>query len=100
MKQGNEVGCAESRISVADREKLKPIQQLAFSNLDEQLTVRLHEEQSYIIDFFARFNHHKIKRYVDFNQGLDARLFSKEKAEQLSSIALKPCRFAFDDIKY
>lgn len=90
----------ESRISVADREKLKPIQQLAFSNLDEQLTVRLHEEQSYIIDFFARYNHHKIKRYVDFNQGLDARLFSKEKAEQLSSIALKPCRFAFDDIKY
>ena len=91
---------AESRISVADKERLQPIQQLASSNQNEQLIMKLHEEQCFIIDFFTRYNYHKIKRYVDFNQGLDARLFSKEKAEQLSYIALKPCRFAFDDVKY
>lgn len=39
------------------------------------------------------------RRYVDFNQGVDARLFTKEKARLLASIAIKPLRIAFDDIK-
>ncbi len=39
------------------------------------------------------------KRYVDFNQGLDARLFTEEKAAQLARIAIDPIRIAFDDIK-
>ncbi len=39
------------------------------------------------------------QRYVDFNQGLDARLFTKEKVAQLARIAIKPVRVAFDDIK-
>ncbi|MBR4901318.1 MAG: hypothetical protein IKZ46_10285 [Victivallales bacterium] len=39
------------------------------------------------------------KRYVDFNQGVDARLFTKEKVELLSKIAIRPLRIAFDDIK-
>lgn len=38
------------------------------------------------------------KRYVDFNQGLDARLLSEKKIEQLASTAIKPLRIAFDDI--
>ena len=39
------------------------------------------------------------KRYVDFNQGVDARLFTKEKIDLLSKISIKPLRIAFDDLK-
>jgi hypothetical protein len=42
----------------------------------------------------------KITRYVDFNQGIDARLLTKEKMKLLSEIAISPIRIAFDDIKY
>lgn len=38
-------------------------------------------------------------RYVDFNQGVDARLFTPEKARLLAKIAIRPLRIAFDDIK-
>lgn len=41
----------------------------------------------------------KIKRYVDFNQGLDARLFTEPKAEIMARLAVKPCRIAFDHIE-
>lgn len=37
-----------------------------------------------------------VRKYVDFNQGLDARLLSKEKMSKLSQIAIKPLRIAFD----
>jgi hypothetical protein len=39
-------------------------------------------------------------RYVDFNQGIDSRLLTKEKMKLLSGIAVHPLRIAFDDIKY
>lgn len=39
------------------------------------------------------------QRYVDFNQGVDARLFTEEKARLLASIAIRPLRIAFDDIR-
>lgn len=41
-----------------------------------------------------------VNRHVDFNQGIDARLLTKEKMELLSGIAVEPLRMAFDDIKY
>lgn len=40
------------------------------------------------------------QRTVDFNQGVDARLFDDEKAELLSQIPIKPLRIAFDSMKY
>ena len=48
-----------------------------------------------------RRHHHPISksRYVDFNQGVDARLFTEEIVKQLSRIAIRPLRIAFDDIK-
>ncbi len=41
-----------------------------------------------------------VKRYVDFNQGIDARLLTKEKMKLLSEIAIRPLRIAFDRIIY
>ena len=42
----------------------------------------------------------KIGKKVDFNQGLDARLFDEEKAKMLSYLNIDPIRFAFDNISY
>lgn len=39
-------------------------------------------------------------RHVDFNQGIDARLLSEEKIQQLSKLAINPLRIAFDHIKF
>ena len=35
-------------------------------------------------------------RYIDFNQGLDVRLITKEKMKKLSEINIRPLRIAFD----
>lgn len=42
----------------------------------------------------------KMGKRVDFNQGLDARLYTKNKARLLSRINLDPIRFAFDNTAY
>lgn len=50
----------------------------------------------------AYYNKHKgkgKKRIVDFNQGLDARLFTQEKANLLAKICINPVRIAFDNIQ-
>ncbi len=39
-------------------------------------------------------------RYVDFNQGVDARRLSEEKMALLSQLAIKPLRIAFDNIAF
>jgi hypothetical protein len=38
-------------------------------------------------------------RIVDFNQGVDARLFTEERIQLLAQIPVKPLRIAFDNIK-
>lgn len=45
-------------------------------------------------------NKNKPFRYVDFNQGLDARFVTTEKMKKLAEIAIRPARIAFDDIKF
>lgn len=38
-------------------------------------------------------------RFVDFNQGVDARLFTPEITDMLAEIPVRPLRIAFDDVK-
>ncbi|MCL2796824.1 MAG: hypothetical protein FWD58_02050, partial [Firmicutes bacterium] len=40
-----------------------------------------------------------LQRYIDFNQGLDAKLLTPEKAKQLGKLAISPARIAFDHIE-
>ncbi len=42
----------------------------------------------------------RVKRYVDFNQGVDARLLNEEKMFLLSTIPIRPLRIAFDSMKF
>ncbi|MGF7060101.1 hypothetical protein [Brassicibacter mesophilus] len=54
----------------------------------------------YFSPFFERFYNNKPKeRYVDFNQGIDARLLTKERMKKLAEIPIRPLRIAFDDWK-
>lgn len=41
----------------------------------------------------------KVRRYVDFNQGLDANLLTPYKAQRLGELAIRPARIAFDHIE-
>lgn len=41
-----------------------------------------------------------LQRYVDFNQGIDARLLTQGKMEVLSKIAIKPFRLAYDNVSF
>lgn len=86
------------RISKQDRIQLEKILKAVTSSNSITAITSLIGNRNYIVTFFGKYNYHKISRYVDFNQGLDARLFTDEKARLLGSLALKPCRIAFDDL--
>lgn len=50
--------------------------------------------------FDAKYKRRKGRlRYVDFNQGVDARLFTDEIVSLLEQIPVRPLRVAFDDVK-
>jgi len=41
----------------------------------------------------------KLVRYIDFNQGIDARLINKENCALLAKMPIRPFRLAYDDLK-
>lgn len=86
------------RISNNDQTKLKSLIE-SINKDDNKFIEDLINEKTYLNDFYDRYHYHKIKRFVDFNQGLDARLFSGKKAELMARIAVRPCRIAFDHIE-
>lgn len=87
------------RISKKDSSVLHNAIELINNNSDSEVIDFIIDNSDFIIDFYDRYNYHKIKRYVDFNQGLDARLFTNDNAKKLSELALNPCRIAFDSLK-
>lgn len=65
---------------------------------DEQLQMLMkHKER--IIEIVEKYRTKKVlQRYVDFNQGLDARLITDDKMKILSQLPLRPFRLAYDNI--
>lgn len=88
------------RISKVDAPILKEVINKINNNSDSEIIKYILDNKDFISEFFGRYHFHKITRYVDFNQGLDARLFTQTKAEKLSELALNPCRIAFDDLDF
>lgn len=75
----------------------------AFSLLHPETCTRENLLESYHIfaPFFDRI-YSKSKgriRFIDFNQGVDARLFTEERVSLLAQIPVRPLRIAFDDVK-
>ena len=89
-----------TRFNKKDADILKEIINFINEGHEDEIIKVLFEKQCFLIDFFNRYNYHQITRYVDFNQGLDARLFDDYKAKKMSELAVKPCRIAFDNLNY
>lgn len=67
---------------------------------DNEKLDKIKENHEYILEILKKYQKKmKLVRYIDFNQGTDARLLTEEKMKILSNIPVKPYRIAFDDIK-
>jgi len=66
-------------------------------NTDNHLEVLLKHREA-IINIVEKYRAKKsLRRYVDFNQGIDARLLTEDKMEILSQLPLRPFRLAYDN---
>lgn len=61
---------------------------------------KIFEFDEYVRPLFAKYlKRNRLYRYVDFNQGLDARLLDDYKMARLAELNLRPMRIAFDHIE-
>lgn len=67
-------------------------------NSENKLEV-IYENHDYLVAIFDKYSSKsKISRYVDFNQGIDARLINQHNAKLLSKLPIRPFRLAFDSV--
>ena len=59
----------------------------------------LRQHQDYFTNIFSKYSSKtKMVRYVDCNQGIDARLINQRTITQLAKIPIRPFRLAFDNV--
>lgn len=75
--------------------RLEEMDCLHHETATKEAILALHE---YVAPLYAKKFTHKrgLKRIVDFNQGIDARLITDENMKKLSEINISPLRIAFD----
>jgi hypothetical protein len=70
----------------------------SIKNSDDVLN-SLRNNRDYLASIFDKYNSKaKMIRYVDFNQGIDARLINQHNTKLLSQIPIRPFRLAYDSI--
>ncbi len=91
-------------IRVSDNIKQKLYNTLSENNLLHSCTASKDDILStfpILNPIYEKFRNKTLKkRYVDFNQGVDARLLTDKKAKLLSQIPIRPLRIAFDSMEY
>lgn len=85
----------------ADAQTKSHIYSVLYSNKLLSVDTAKKESVLAVNDFFSplfeKYRNKSVKaRYVDFNQGLDARLLTPEKMKRLAEIPIQPLRIAFD----
>ncbi len=70
---------------------------LYFETATKDNVIAFHETAKKLYD--KLFKQNERVRFIDFNQGLDARLVNNKKMEKISEIAIRPLRIAFDHWK-
>lgn len=79
-------------------DKLKEFHLINFEMVTKENLLKVYP---FIKDIYEQYRNKASKlRYVDFNQGVDARYLTEEKVKLLSEIPIRPLRIAFDSINY
>ena len=65
----------------------------------ENVLKSLEEHEEYLEDMFDKYSSKtKMIRYVDFNQGIDARKINSQIMKQLAKVPINPFRLAYDSV--
>lgn len=88
------------RISKKNREKLDDMMSNVGSIYEDEIQCIL-DNYNEIREIEAKYSYKiPLQRYVDFNQGMDARELTEEKMKIISKLPIRPFRIAYDDIKF